>query len=117
MLLSLWVCFVFLIKQCLSFSKICLFMSALGLHCCFRAFSGCSEQGLLFIAVHRLFTVAASHVAEHSLGAKASVAVELGLNCFVACGIFVDQGSNLSPLHWKQILNYWTTREAPVFHS
>ena len=52
-----------------------------------------------------------------ALGSKASVAVELELNYLVACGNFVDQGSNLSPLPWKQILNYYTTREAPVFHS
>ena len=24
-----------------------------------------------------------------------------GLSCFVACGIFSDQGSNLCPLHWQ----------------
>ena len=28
-----------------------LFLAALGLHCCSQAFSSCSEQGLLFIAV------------------------------------------------------------------
>ena len=37
-----------------------LFMAALGLRCCARAFSGCGERGLLFIAV-------ASLVAEHGL--------------------------------------------------
>ena len=24
-----------------------------------------------------------------------------GLSCSVACGIFLDQGSNLRPLHWQ----------------
>ena len=41
-----------------------LFLAVLGLRCCKRAFSSCSEQGLLFIAVHRLLIVVASLVAE-----------------------------------------------------
>ena len=43
------------------------FIAALGLHCCVWAFSSCWEQGLLFVAVHRLLLVAASLVAEHRL--------------------------------------------------
>ena len=37
-----------------------LFLAALGLRCCARAFSSCGELGLLFVAV-------ASLVAEHGL--------------------------------------------------
>ena len=44
-----------------------LFLVALGLCCCARAFSSCGEQGLLFIAVRRLLTVVASLVAERGL--------------------------------------------------
>ena len=44
-----------------------LFLAALSLCCCPRAFSSCSEQGQLFIAVHRLLIVVASLVAEHRL--------------------------------------------------
>ena len=44
-----------------------LFLAALGLRCCARAFSSCSERGLLFIAVRGPLTVAASLVAEHKL--------------------------------------------------
>ena len=44
-----------------------LFMAALGLHCCVRAFSSCSEWELLIIAVRRLLTVVASLVAGHGL--------------------------------------------------
>ena len=44
-----------------------LFMAALGLHCCARAFSSFSELGLLFIAVHGLLIAVASLVAEHGL--------------------------------------------------
>ena len=44
-----------------------LFLAALGLHCCEQAFSSCSEQGLLFVAVRGLLIVVASLVAEHRL--------------------------------------------------
>ena len=44
-----------------------LFLAALGLHCCARAFSSCGEGGLLFVAVHRLLIEVASLVAEHGL--------------------------------------------------
>ena len=40
-----------------------LFLSALGLHCCTRAFSSCSERGVLFVAVRGLLTAVASLVA------------------------------------------------------
>ena len=42
-------------------------MAALGLRCCARAFSSCSEQGLLFIVVRGLLIAVASLVAEHGL--------------------------------------------------
>ena len=48
---------------CLS---IYLWMAALGLHCCARAFSSWSERGILFIAVHGFLIVLASLV-EHGL--------------------------------------------------
>ena len=57
-------------KVFLSFFKnifIYLFLAALGLRCCMRAFSGWGELGLLFIAVHGLLTAVASLVAEHGL--------------------------------------------------
>ena len=44
-----------------------LFLAALGLCCCARAFSSCGEQGLLFVAVRRLLTAVAFLVAEHGL--------------------------------------------------
>ena len=36
-----------------------------------------------------------------ALAAQASVAVGHGLSCSSVCGIFLDQGSNLCPLHWQ----------------
>ena len=49
-----------------------LFLAALGLPCCVRAFSSCGEQGLLFVAVRGfslqwLLIAVASLVAEHGL--------------------------------------------------
>ena len=43
------------------------FLAMLGLRCCARAFSSCSEQGPLFIAVCGLLIAVASLVAEHRL--------------------------------------------------
>ena len=42
-------------------------LAALGLRCYVQAFSSCGEQGLLFVAVHRLLIAVASLVAEHGL--------------------------------------------------
>ena len=36
-------------------------------YCCIGAFSSCSEQGLLFVVVHRFLIVVASLVSEHGL--------------------------------------------------
>ena len=44
-----------------------LFLAALSICCCVRAFSSCGERGLLFVAVHRLLIAVASLVAEHGL--------------------------------------------------
>ena len=44
-----------------------LFLAVLGLRCCARAFSSCSEQGLLFIVARGLLIAVASLVAEHRL--------------------------------------------------
>ena len=44
-----------------------LFLVALGLLCCARAFSSCEERGLLFVAVRGLISAVASLVVEHGL--------------------------------------------------
>ena len=42
-----------------------------------------------------------------------SAVVVHGFSCFVACGIFPDQGLNLCPLHWHHCTNglvdHWST--------
>ena len=79
-----------------------LFLAALGLHCCAQAFCSCSERGLLFIVVCGLLIAVASLFAEHGIQRGGSVVVVLVLSCSAACGIFLDQGSNLCPLHWQE---------------
>ena len=96
-------------------------MAALGLRCCPWAFSSCGERGLPFIAMHRLLSeVVSLCCGAQAVGTRASVvaARELSscglralerrlssvvhrLSCSAACGIFLDQGSNLCPLHWQ----------------
>ena len=44
------------------FNFIYLFLAALGLRCCARAFSSCGERGLLLVAVHGLLIAVASLV-------------------------------------------------------
>ena len=48
-------------------SFVYLFLAALGLHCCARAFCSCGERELLFVAMRWLLIAVASLVAEHKL--------------------------------------------------
>ena len=61
--------FWYVILTFLFFSRyfLFIFLAALGLCCCVRAFSGCGEQGLLFVALCGLLIAVASLVAEHGL--------------------------------------------------
>ena len=52
-------------------------MAALGFCCCARAFSSCSERGLLFLVVHGLLIAVASLCCRAwALGMRASVVVD-----------------------------------------
>ena len=78
---------------------------------------GCVEGGYSLVAVFKALTVVASLVAEPGLwGAWASAVAAhgllrawaqslwpCGLGCSVACGLFLDQGSNLCLLHWQVV--------------
>ena len=57
--------FVFLFLFFLNYLFIYLFLAVLGLRFCARAFSSCSEWGLLFTAVHGFLFAVASLVAEY----------------------------------------------------
>ena len=69
----------------------------LGLCCC-AGFSLAVARGYSLVAGHELLIAVASLVGGHGLyGMQASVVVAHGLICL----IFLDQGSNLCPLHWQ----------------
>ena len=51
--------------------------------------------------MRRSLNVVASLVAEHRLQSTGSVVVTYGLSCSLACGTFLDQGSNPCPLDWQ----------------
>ena len=78
---------------------------------CSWAFSSHGEQGLLFIA-QASYCSGFSRREAQALGTQPSVAtarrlqsagsvVAHWLSCFTACGIFMDQGLNLCPQHWR----------------
>ena len=67
-----------------------------------QAFSGCSEQGLLFVSVHGLLIAVASFVVKWGLWSTGSVVLVHKLSCSKARGIFSHQGLNPCPLHWQE---------------
>ena len=78
------------------------FLAALGLHCCVWAFSSCGEWGLLISCGTQAFHCCGlSCFRVRALGRKGSVVVAHRLSCCVACGFFLDQGSNPCPLCWQ----------------
>ena len=52
-----------------------------------RAFSSCSEQGLLLVAVYGLLTVGASLAVEHRLQARELQQLQQAGSVVVACGL------------------------------
>ena len=60
-----------------------IFLAALGLRCCARAFSSCGKWGLLFVAVRGLLIAVASCCGVQALGMQASVVVACRLS---SCG-------------------------------
>ena len=70
------------------------FWAALGLRCCTRAFSSCSEQWLLFIAVPGLLTAVASLCCgAQALGVWASVVAAHRLS---SCGTWALERAGFS---------------------
>ena len=96
-----------------------LFQAALSLHCCTWALSSCGDRGLLFIVITGfslqwlllLQSLGSAVVAPRRSHTGQYLA--LRLSCSVACGIFLDQGSNV-PCIGRWILSHWTTREAQM---
>ena len=65
----------------LQFFILHLFLAALGLRCCVRASSSCSERELLFVVVRGLLIEVASLVAEHRLTGFSSCGLQAQLLC------------------------------------
>ena len=74
-------------------------MASLSLHCCTQAFSNCGGCSYPLVAGHGLLTTVPSLVKHRLQGVQASAVMALRLSCPMACGIFLDQGLNLCPLH------------------
>ena len=90
-------------------------MAVLGLHFCARAFFSCGKRGPLFIAVHRLLTVAASLVAEPRLQMRRlSSCGSRGLVAPRHVGSSQTRARTRVPCVGWQILNHCATREAPI---
>ena len=70
-----------------------LFLVVLHLHCCMQASSGCVVQASCYGGF--------SCCAAQALGQTGSVTAAVWCSCSTACGIFLDQGLNPRPLHWK----------------
>ena len=91
------------------------FVTALSLHCFMWAFPGCRESGLLSsCGTQPSHGGGLSHWGAQTLGMWASVAVAWGLNCSVACGIFLDQGLSLGPLHFRPDSFPLYLQESPI---
>ena len=75
--------FVSPLRFLFSFFFFSLFLVALGLRCCVRAFSSCGGQGLVFIAVRGLLIVVASLLRSTGSRHMGSVVVARGLS---SCG-------------------------------
>ena len=76
------------------------FLAALSLHWCTRAFSSCSEWGLL------------SSCRTWTPGHAGSIVVDHWLSCPKACGIFLTRNGTRMSCTCGQILNPWTTMKA-----
>ena len=110
-----------------NFFLIYFFLAVLGLRCCTRAFSSCSEQWLLFIAVTGLLTAAASLVAQHRLQAHRLQQLWLADSRVQAQQLWRTGTAALQhvqssrtrartrvPRTGRRILNHCATREAPA---
>ena len=86
-------------------------LAVLALRCFVQAFSRCSEQRLPFVVLCGVLIMVASLVAKHSV--RASVVVALGLVALRYVGSSWTRDRTCVPSIARQILNHWTTREAP----
>ena len=79
-----------------------LFLAALGLYCCTRAFSSCSKQRLLSSSSEHVSPFGGFSCYRH-VGSRAQArgCGPWAYLTHIVCGIFPDQGSNTCSLHWQ----------------
>ena len=99
-----------------------LFLVALGLHCCEGFSLAAASRGYSLVEVCGLLIVGAQVLGRMGFSSFGSQALDTGpivvvqrLSCSVAGGIFLDQGSNPTLLHWQNDSSCWATREALPF--
>ena len=68
-----------------------------------RLFWSCIQQGLLSSCGVRASCGGSPCCGAQALGLTGSVLVAHGLSCPMTCGIFLDQGMKLCPLHWQMV--------------
>ena len=78
-----------------------LFLAVLGLRFCARAFSNCGKWGPRLIGCAGLSLSRPLPLQSTGSRRTGSVILAHGPSRSAARGIFPDQGSNLSPLHWQ----------------
>ena len=91
-------------------------LAVMGLLCWAWAFSSCGERVCLLWCMSLLRWLLGcagfSGFSSWALG-TGSVVVGWGFSCFMACGIFTDQGSNPCLCLGRWTLYHWTPRGAP----
>jgi len=73
----------------------------MGLHCC-KGFPLVEmSRGYSCWSAQASHSGGFSHCQAWALGVQTSVVGACGFSCSAVCGILLDQGSNLRPLHWQ----------------
>ena len=74
--------------------------------------SSCGRPGLLSVRCSgSSHGRGVSYCGAWALGTQASAVAAHRLSCPMACGLFLDQGSNICPLQCRRTLNHCATRE------
>ena len=86
------------------------------LRCYAQTFSSCGERRATFHC--GVWASPSGGFSLQNTGSRhtGSVVVVQGFSCSMACGIFLDQGSNPCPLHWQMDSNPLYHQGSPILH-
>ena len=104
----------FTVRYNMFWNNFLLFLAVPGLPLLHWLFSSCGEQASL--AGGTGSRARASVVGAPGLQSTGSVPVLQGLTCSAARGVFLDQGSNLSLLHWQPDSSPLSHQESPRYN-